>query len=332
MEYQDRVYGKFDIDEPVILELIRSAALERLKRIDQGGYGPFWIREKNLRDYERNRFTHSVGTYLLLRKYGAPLEEQIAGLIHDVSHTAFSHCTEYVLNVGNEYRQNYQDSIHDRFVMESEIPAILARNGFDIDRILCDDNFPLKEKKLPDLCADRIDYTLRDAMVFSELGAEGARYFLDKLEAREGAWFFRDEESAQRFARLFFTMNKTYYSDFASSRMFCAVSGFLKHALDKGYIVREDLETDDDFVVGRATTHLAEDEELRLLFERMENRIGATNNPDDYDMPLVCKSRVVDPYFLDGGELRRLSDAYPRWKEVMAEEMKPKKYFVKFER
>jgi len=332
MEYQDRVYGKFDIDEPVILELMRSAALERLKRIDQGGYGPFWIRERDIKDYERNRFTHSVGTYLLLRKYGAPIEEQIAGLIHDVSHTAFSHCTEYVLNVGNEYRQNYQDSIHDRFVKGSEIPAILSKWGFDQEYILDDGNFPLKEKSLPDLCADRIDYTLRDAMVFSELDEAGAKELLGRLAAQGGAWFFLDKESAHRFARLFFTMNKVYYSDFASSRMFCAVSGFLKHALDKEYIDREDLETDDDYVVGKATAHLAEDEKLQLLFERMENRIGATDDPDDYDMPLVCKSRVVDPQFLEDGALRRVSDAYPAWREVMEEEMKPKRYFVKFER
>ena len=40
----------------------------------------------------------------------------------------------------------------------SEIPNILERYGFNLDYILDDKNFPLKERSLPDLCADRIDY------------------------------------------------------------------------------------------------------------------------------------------------------------------------------
>ena len=38
MEYTDRIYGKVNIEEPVILELINSPALQRLKGIDQSGY------------------------------------------------------------------------------------------------------------------------------------------------------------------------------------------------------------------------------------------------------------------------------------------------------
>ena len=34
MKYIDRVYGEFEITEPIILELINSAPLQRLKDID----------------------------------------------------------------------------------------------------------------------------------------------------------------------------------------------------------------------------------------------------------------------------------------------------------
>jgi HD superfamily phosphohydrolase len=37
MEYQDKVYGQTKIDEPVILDLINSQELQRLKEIDQAG-------------------------------------------------------------------------------------------------------------------------------------------------------------------------------------------------------------------------------------------------------------------------------------------------------
>ena len=35
MKYTDRVYGNFEIEEPVILELINSKTIQRLKDIDQ---------------------------------------------------------------------------------------------------------------------------------------------------------------------------------------------------------------------------------------------------------------------------------------------------------
>ena len=38
MKYTDRIYGESKITEPVILKLINSQALQRLKEIDQAGY------------------------------------------------------------------------------------------------------------------------------------------------------------------------------------------------------------------------------------------------------------------------------------------------------
>ena len=143
MKYIDRVYGEFEITEPVILELINSYSLQRLKGVDPIGYRPLWAKPNvDIGEYEYNRFSHSVGVCLLLKKYGAPLEEQIAGLIHDVSHSAFSHCIDYVLDSGSEKEHNHQDNLFDSFIRKTEIPDIIKKYGFDLEYILNDDNFP----------------------------------------------------------------------------------------------------------------------------------------------------------------------------------------------
>jgi HD superfamily phosphohydrolase len=104
MVYEDKVYGSFRIEEPVILDLIKSKPIQRLKDIEQGGYIPLYYNPKSLplNKISHSRFEHSLVVFLLLKKFKASLVEQIAGLIHDASHAAFSHCIDYVLAEGSQ--------------------------------------------------------------------------------------------------------------------------------------------------------------------------------------------------------------------------------------
>ena len=323
MLIKDRVYGEVDILEPVLIEIINSSALQRLKEIDQAGYF-----EPHFPGTAHSRFEHSVGVCALLKKYGAPIEEQIAGLIHDVSHSAFSHCIDYVLDVGSQKEQNHQDNIFEEFVKKSQIPAILKKYNFNLEYILNNENFPLKEKNLPDLCADRIDYSLRTALVFKEINS--AEYFLENLTAENGRWIFKNFESAKKYAELFLKLNTNYYAGLPSAVMFLTVGDYLRYALLKGYISENDFYATDKIVLAKIEPYLKIDEQLRLLFDRMNNKIGFQNNPNEYDVEVFCKSRVVDPLCWYDGEVKRVSDIDSNWGIILKEESKPKRYFIKF--
>ena len=95
-----------------------------------------------------SRYEHSIGTFLLLRLLGADLAEQIAGLLHDASHSAFSHVTDQVL--GKD--EKAQDERHTAFVLNTEIPEILLRNGLDPEHVLDLDSHHLLDRDVPDLC------------------------------------------------------------------------------------------------------------------------------------------------------------------------------------
>ena len=325
MKYTDRVYGNFEIDEPVILELINSKTTQRLKNIDQAGYF-----EPHSPGTAHSRFEHSIGVYLLLKMYGAPIEEQIAGLIHDVSHSAFSHCIDYVLDAGSEKEHNHQDNVFDEFVRKSEIPEILKKYDLNLEYILDDKNFPLKEKDLPDLCADRIDYSLRTATVFREI--ENGKYFIDNLLAENGQWIFKDFESAEKYAKLFLKLNTDYYSGLPSAVMFRTVGDYLRYSLSKNYISETDLYTTDKVVLGKIEPYIKTDSKLSLLFDRMNNKIGFRNDPNDYNGKVFCKSRVVNPLCWYKGKIKRVSEIEPSWNDIIEQESKPKEYFLKFDK
>ena len=325
MKYTDRIYGESKITEPVILELINSQALQRLKEIDQIGYF-----EPHFPGTTHSRFEHSVGVYLLLKKYSAPIEEQIAGLIHDVSHSAFSHCIDYVLDAGSGKEHNHQDNIFDDFVKKSEVSSVLKKHNFDLDYILDDKNFPLKEKDLPDLCADRIDYSLRTAVIFGDIN--NAKYFLDNLTTQDKKWIFKDFESAKKYAKLFLKLNTDYYSGLPSAFMFRTVGDYLRYALSKKYIIESDLYSTDKIVLSKVEPNIKNDSHLKLLFDRMNNKIGFRNDSNDYDGMVFCKSRVVDPLCWHKEKIKRVSEVEPSWVAILKRESKPKQYFLKFDR
>lgn len=74
---------------------------------------------------------------MLVNKLGGSLKEQVAALLHDVSHTTFSHVIDYVLGHKEE---NYHEMIYEQIVAKSSIPEILAKAGLDWKGILLDES------------------------------------------------------------------------------------------------------------------------------------------------------------------------------------------------
>ncbi len=109
MKISDPVYGVMEFTDSAVKEIIGLPHFQRLKRIGAGGLlGE--LKEKG----RYTRYEHSIGTMMLLQRLGARREEQIAGLLHDVSHTAFSHTIDYVL--GDPLKSDFQDANHDRYL------------------------------------------------------------------------------------------------------------------------------------------------------------------------------------------------------------------------
>lgn len=327
MKHIDRVYGEIAITESVVLELIKSPSMQRLKGINNAGYF-----EPYFPGSATNRFEHSLGVYILLKKYGAALEEQIAGLLHDVSHAAFSHCIDYVLDNNTHIEQSHQDNIFEEFISKTEIPDILKKYGLDPEYILNDKNFPLKEKDLPDLCADRIDYSLKNMLAYKEADIVETNYFLKNLEVEKGDWIFKNYESAKKFAELFLKMNCLYYAGLPTPLMFKTLSDYLKYSLNQKYITLEDLYTTDNEVLKKINKNLAKDKKLELLWDFVNNKIPSKNDPNDFETHIFCKSRIVDPLCRHEGKIKRVSEIDPSWVKIVEQELKPKEYFLKFEK
>ena len=326
MKYQDRIYGTVEINEPVILGLIESPSMQRMKGVDQHGYF-----EPYFPGTAYNRFEHSLGVFILLKKFGSPLLEQVAGLLHDVSHTVFSHVADYVFSDGSGEKHNFQDDCSQEFIEKSEIPEILKKYKINYKDILDDSKFPLKEKELPDLCADRIDYFLRELKVTNKATQEEIDEFIDNFTIIDNLWVFKDKNLAKKYAHLFLEINNWFWSGVESAVMFKTTGDLVKYAMKKKILNRDDLFTTDKEVWTKIKSATDKDADLNLLIDRANNKFKyKSDNEDSYDLCALCKSRVVDPLFLEGESLKRVSEIDSDFLKLKEKYSKPKKYYIKF--
>jgi uncharacterized protein len=312
MMIKDLLYGSFDIKEEVLLELIDSYPVQRLKNASQHGFPK---NETELTFETYSRYEHSIGVMLLLRRLNASLEEQVAGLLHDVSHTAFSHIIDWVM--GDPTKGNYQDNALSDYIKKSAIAGILSKHGYDIDRISnLEDNgcFRLLESKMPDLCADRIDYALRDSHYF--LGVDTSECVED-LIVDGGEIVFGSRKTAEDFAKYYARCQKEYWSGNEAMLRYYFISKALKEALEKKIITMDDLYKDESYLIVK----LRKSNERGIVYS-INKGLGKLNfvESNDGKIRLIRKLRCVDPKFLDGGKVRRLSEVEPEYKLLMEEE------------
>lgn len=300
MTFNDRVYGTFEVVEPVLIELIESPSLQRLKEINQLG-----LPDRLLQKAGFTRFEHSVGTMQLLNRLGATLEEQTAGLLHDVSHTAFSHLTDWIYE--NSSTEDGQDKNHTWYIQNSELPEILARHGYSVERVCNHDLFGLLERDAPDLCADRVDYALRESPQ-SVIDA-----CADKLVHRDGKMVFADQVSARVFGDAYKHLQDTSWASRDVRSRYRLMGDALKIAIEEGIVNRDDLWLTDEVVLEKLTSSGQED--IGKILHLLEQ-------PDLTDLPSMSeathvKFRHVDPLFVDGDSLSRLSTADPKFKSQL---------------
>lgn len=299
MIVEDDVYGSFEINDPLILELIKSKPMERLKHINQFGSWKFIMPE-----LENTRFEHSVGVYMLLSLLGAPREEQVAGLLHDVPHGAFSHVIDYIF--GRARDQEYHEEHHNRIIMDSDIPGILEKEGISVERLMDEKNFPLLERGLPDFCADRLDYFMRDGLAIGLVKRDDIRMFMDNLVVRDREIVCGDRDAARRMASLFLECSKRFWSSPLQAASYQILADAIRIAMDRGVIDKDDLFGTDDDLLGKVkAARIKEvDEKLKLLNPSLK----VVEDKGRYDFRSRAKARFIDPKVLEDGKLVRVSE------------------------
>lgn len=190
---RDSLYGDIEIPEKFI-KLINTIEFQRLRRIHQLSVANMVFPSAN-----HTRFSHSIGTYHLMRKIVNRLkdmnikfekeEEELAltvALLHDIGHGPFSHCIENVIE------KNHEVWTCEIIEGKTEVNNVLVKEfGVNFPKRIKEiilgkvDNkkkvnlfFVLKLLISSQLDADRLDYLVRDS---TEIGVNLGRVDLDRI-------------------------------------------------------------------------------------------------------------------------------------------------------
>jgi HD superfamily phosphohydrolase len=298
------IYGEFEVADQIIIDLLQHPMMQRLQKIRQYGVSYYTLKPETY-----DRLEHSIGVYVLLKKYGASLNEQVAGLLHDASHTVFSHVGEWVFD-HKDGLSSYQDDNHDQFIKESGLLNILQKYNLSFADInhKCN-NFKRLEQDLPDLCLDRIEYNLQGGLREGLIDKSDFDNILNTLKFKNDLWYFTNTEYAKKFALISLYHTECVWGNPLGLVVYMLTGQALKIALNKGLLQLDDIRFGEDDDIWQKLTTFAD-----LQIQELLHKI---NNYKDFYAPAVneqadffvhSKFRGTNPFVLVGDKFYRLTE------------------------
>ena len=308
----ETLYGTFEIDEPVILEILESAPFQRLKNVYQLGIWRYAVKDDNF-----TRYDHSIGVFALVRKYGGSLKEQIAALLHDVSHTVFSHVGAFFFVSDAKAMDKFQDDTHEWYLEHTGLAAILHKYGYTVEEILPKHpEFKRLEQDLPMLCADRIDYNIRGALWDNLITAEQAKNIVESLAFDNDTWYFTDQQCARKIAETSCSMTSGIWGSAENFLTGQWLAKALKRAVQLDLITRNDVYFSTDTAVWKILCSSG-DPELQKNIYQIEHCYDFFVI-DDQNFTEICygKFRGINPLVKTEDGLQHLTDIDPEYAQI----------------
>lgn len=320
---QESILGPIHLYHDALKEVNDAPIMQRLKHIDQSGTPYYYCGLPSF-----SRLDHSLGALYLVQHYGGDLNEQIAALTHDASHTAFSHIADTLFNC-----EGYQDEIHEYSLDAMGFGEILKKYNICIEDVNPENKgFLRQEQPLPDLCADRIEYNLHTGLTFNLIDKEDVKYILKHLFYRNGKWFFDTVESAKKFSKLSLYFTEKVWGSKANVYVYLLTAKMLKRALAIRAFDMKTFHFGTDYDI---LTILDESKDPEIVYYREKIKLvdmrGDLNvlkddaaSPCTEERKISPKFRGIDPLVLTHDGFKRLTtldaeykNQYDRVKKLM---------------
>ncbi len=303
----------YHAEVPALLaELAAAPAMERLRYVGMncGCEYTAFPRFSNGRTYSRR--VHSLGVGLIVWHFSGDPAQAAAGLLHDIVTPPFAHVVDFLR--GDYLTQEAtEDGTRERIDGSDELQAVLARYGLHTEDVCDYHRYPIADNDSPRLSADRLEYTLGNAIRWDFLNRDEIAAIYADLRVgvnEEGApeLVFGSPELASRFARAALACSKVYVSDEDrySMQALCELIG---KALKAGILSPTDLDgTEPPLIAKLESSPLAASWRTFRSLQRTER---AETPPDGRPWRQIpAKKRRIDPLVAGMGRVSELDAVF----------------------
>lgn len=188
---------------------------------------------------------HSVAVALIVWHFTHDKKQTLSGLFHDIATPAFKHCVDF-LNGDYMTQESTEDLTTNIIKNSKEIMKLLEKDNIDVSEIDNYHMYPIADNDTPKLSADRLEYSLSNALFTYELldlDAIAEIYNdieIEKNEEGEVELGFKTKKIARNFVKVTSRLSVIYREDRTRYSM-QLIADILKRLSDENKITKEDL-------------------------------------------------------------------------------------------
>ena len=175
--------------------------------------------------------------------------------------------------------------------------------------------FPLLEQPAPRLCADRLDYFLRDALDLRLATPAGVQATLAHLVVHEGRMMVDDLATARWLGYTYIAADKASWANFREVGLYELAARAISRGLDCGAITEADFWGEDRPVWARLQAH--PDPQLQRLLALVTPDTRFLWDDEQPTFRVSTKIRTIDPEVVIDGQgvpLSRLDERFGRYR------------------
>lgn len=297
-----------------LCEFAQTPAMQRLKGIGMNcglEYTRFPIYRHLTKPY--SRYEHSIGTALIIWHFTQDLAQSAAGLFHDISMPVFAHVIDF-LNHDHLRQESTEGPTRQIIEKDPQLQRLLKKWGLHPSQVADYHQYPIADNDSPQLSADRLEYTLGNAIAFQAYPLVRLQALVDDLavsadEHGQPELVFRSFARAKEFARLALINSWIYVADedrYAMQRL----ANLIRQALTLQVLAPQDLMSSEAQVIAK----LKNDPQTAGAWEAYcqwdhVRRHPHPENPADW-LQIPAKLRWIDPLVRGQGRLSQIDSFY----------------------
>ena len=188
---------------------------------------------------------HAVAVALIVWHFTRDKKQTLSGLFHDIATPAFKHCVDF-LNGDYMTQESTEDLTTQIIKNSSEIVKLLERDNIKISEIDDYHIYPIADNDTPRLSADRLEYSLSNALFTYELlDIESIKEIYNDIEIQKNSenemeLGFKTKKIARKFVKVTSRLSIIYREDRTRYSM-QFIADILKKLSNEHKISKQDL-------------------------------------------------------------------------------------------